>query len=416
MFASAADWREYAGSLVKALKKEAGQSRAAAKEARRLTASAKSAGAKLTAIRDFMALRVRETEPGLTDMPLDRVSPADRTLGDGYGNTTDRAVLFYAMLDAAGFSPEFVLASQIPAIDSLGARLRASPAASVFSRVLVRVRERAGAEAAEPWIYLNDTDQYAALGATRHAGKFGLFLPSGDLGEILPARPDIADTRYRIEIDPKGDVKLAKRQWVQGNEFGAENKRFAEMTPEERRRYHQEMIALVSQGAEADGELKTDFSGYPGVIEFAVRIPRFAASDGWFLYFLFPEFLENVLDMKADTRTNPLLFANRREKKVRLEIVAPPGFQPAYLPPDIHLRDAAGAGIAVSAHVSAESRKEGLTVVAEATAWMAPAVAPAARYRELLDLDEALSRKHARTVLLRVERPAPASTNAPAGP
>ncbi len=403
VFASAGDWKMYAGRLTKAFKTAAAQGRTAAREARRLTAAEKSDPAKLTAIRDFIALRVRETEPGLADMPQDRITPADQTLRDGYGNTTDRAVLFYAMLDAAGFDPEFVLASSTPAIAELAARVGALPSAGVFGQVLVRVRDHAASDKTERWIYLNDTDQYAALGATPHAGALGLFLPSGAIAEVVPARPDVAEARYWLTIEPSGDVLLKKRQCLYGTAFGTEHKRFAEMTPEERRRYHQELIALLSQGAETNGALTTDFAVYPGVIEFAVRLPRYAVADAGYLYGTFPEFLDTVLDVKADTRANPLLLYNRYEKKLTLEIAIPAGYRVEYLPADTRVQDAAGAGLDLSAQARVEERKEGRTVVVEAHALRGPAIVPAARYRELLELDEALSRKQWRTLVLKAE-------------
>jgi hypothetical protein len=414
VFASGGKWAEYAKAVNRTLERAAAEGRAAAKVARRVTADAKTAHAKLTAIRDYMATHVRETEPDLSEMPLARITPADGTLSDGYGNSADRAVLFSAMLTAAGFSPEFVLASMTAAVDSLGNRLRVSPAAGQFKHVLVRVKERAAGAAADSWIYLNDTDQYAALGATPHAGKLGMRLPSGEIEEIVPLRCDAAESLYQIKIEPSGETTLRKRQSIQGNEFAVENKRFSDMTPEERRRYHQELIALVSQGAEATSGLVTDFSGYPGTIEFAVRIPAYAVVDGWFLYFLFPESLDDVLNVQTDTRSNPLLLPSRREKRVRIEAAIPDGYRIGYLPPEMHRADAGGAKIAVGARAAAEAGKHGQTIAAESHVSLEPAIVPASRYQELLDLDAALSRKQARTVLLTVAQPAAASTNAPA--
>ena len=54
--------------------------------------------------------------PSFTELPLSELSDADTTLADGYGHAADRAILFHAMLAAAGFQPEFVLASDLPPI------------------------------------------------------------------------------------------------------------------------------------------------------------------------------------------------------------------------------------------------------------------------------------------------------------
>lgn len=432
VFASAGDWKTYARGLDKSLRKAAGQGRQAAREARRLAAPATGEEAKLAAIRDFVALRVRATEPGVAEMPQDRISPADQTLLDGYGNTTDRAVLLYAMLDAAGFDPEFVLVSSIPAIPELAARVAAMPVAGAFGHVLVRVRDESGftgrgnadrvkrwfcrnntveqliclTDKAERWIYLNDTDQYAALGTTPHAGALGIFPPSGGVGEIVPARPDAAESRYWLTLAPNGDVSLRRRQVLYGMAFGVEHKRFAEMTPEELRRYHQELIALLSQGAETNSALAADFSRYPGAIEYAVRLPRYAVADAGFLYGTFPEFVDSVLEARGDTRSNPLMFGARREKVVTLEIALPPGYRVEYLPADVAARNVAGAGVDVTARTRVEERKDGRTAIVEARGVVAPAIVSPVRYRELLDLDEDMARKQSRTFLLKSDAPA----------
>jgi hypothetical protein len=113
---------------------------------------------------------------------------------------------------------------------------------------------------------------------------------------------------------------------------------------------------------------------------------------------------------------NPLLLPTRGEKRVRMEIAVPSEYQVEYLPPDTFRRNAAGAGIDVRTHAAMEAGKEDRKVIAEAEARMKPAVVPPFRYQELLDLDETLSRKHGRMILLRAPLPAPAVTNAPAGP
>ncbi len=69
----------------------------------------------MKAIRDFIAKSIRVAGPSFTELPLTELSSADTTLADGYGHLADRAILFHAMLSAAGFQPEFVMASRIAA-------------------------------------------------------------------------------------------------------------------------------------------------------------------------------------------------------------------------------------------------------------------------------------------------------------
>ena len=129
-------------------------------------------------IRDFVAKNIRSAGPSLTSLPLDCITDAKKTLADGYGNTTDRAVLLYALLKRAGFEPEFVLASGAPRLKALQSPLESCPMRTWFGSVLVRVKS------GDEYVYLNDTNQYAAVGSTPHDGRPGILLPSGKLVTI----------------------------------------------------------------------------------------------------------------------------------------------------------------------------------------------------------------------------------------
>src|SRR5208282_1147345 len=114
----------------------------------------------LQAIRDFVAKSIRFAGPSFTTLPLSELSAADTTLTDGYGHAADRAILLHAMLRAAGFQPEFVLASGLPPIAGITNVAFSFPLPSAFQEPLVRVELDGQA------YYLNDTDQYARLGST----------------------------------------------------------------------------------------------------------------------------------------------------------------------------------------------------------------------------------------------------------
>jgi len=142
--------------------------------------------------------------------------------------------------------------------------------------VLVRVRLD-GKE-----VYLNDTDEYAALGATAHDGCYGLGMDAGKLFTIK-ARPmmrDRSDTDFDVTVQANGDTVIRKRTNYYGSGYADARKRFTEMVPEERRRYFLEAVAQISQAATAEGDLETSFDSYPGVEQFTVRVPRYAIHTG----------------------------------------------------------------------------------------------------------------------------------------
>src|SRR3569833_3372301 len=66
------------------------------------------------------------------------------------------------MLKGVGLAPRFVFASRLPDISALSAPLKALPLPEDFEAPLVEV------DADGTRFYLNDTDQYAHLGATPH--------------------------------------------------------------------------------------------------------------------------------------------------------------------------------------------------------------------------------------------------------
>ena len=107
---------EYVADLNETMLDRSHQRAKAAELARQLTTRAKTRADAIQAIRDFVAKSIRLAGPSFTELPLRELSAADTTLADGYGHLADRAILLHAMLAAAGFQPEFVLASGLPPI------------------------------------------------------------------------------------------------------------------------------------------------------------------------------------------------------------------------------------------------------------------------------------------------------------
>ncbi|MCC7299938.1 MAG: DUF3857 domain-containing protein, partial [Verrucomicrobia bacterium] len=99
----------YASQIRETLTKAAGNSKLVKAKARELTKELKTRSQKITVLRNFVDRTVRDAGPGFAALPLSAVTPADRVLSEGYGNTTDRAVLLYALLNASGLEPRFIL-------------------------------------------------------------------------------------------------------------------------------------------------------------------------------------------------------------------------------------------------------------------------------------------------------------------
>ncbi|MCK5802359.1 MAG: DUF3857 domain-containing protein, partial [Lentisphaeria bacterium] len=395
LFASTGNWRDYAKRVRKILL-AAADSKAAPEKVHSLTAD--TPGKTVIAIRDFVTKNIRLAGPGLNALPLSAITPADQTLAEGYGNSADRAVVLYALLKAADFRPEFILASNSPRIDDLTEGAFAFPAAHLFPTVLVQVKVDGDK------ILLNDTSEYAALGTTAHDERMALALRKGKLFRIQPPK----DKRNRREIhcqvvlEANGTARIAKTTHYYGTAFAARKKYFAELPPEERRRYQQEAVARISQAAEASEPLVTEFDSYPGVETVVARVPDYAVVDGDFLYFDLPVQPFGQLGLRAATRTNAFYRGSPLDLKTETQILLPePFLTPVLLPTKMNWKGPNGLG-RLKVRIRRFRTPEGRQAIAITHHWrIRPAVVPARKYDRIQEPREVLFQPGAKTVLLR---------------
>jgi len=387
------DVNDYYRELERTLLDRAQKNTQAAARARQLTASAGSRLDALRAIRDFAAQSIRLAGPSFTELPLSALSDADTTLADGYGHLADRAILLHAMLSAAGFKPEFVLASELPAITDITKVVKSFPLPQNFQYPLVRVVVDGQA------YYLNDTDQYAQLGTTAHADRLALALTSRAIEKIKPAKNcgEKSETLYTLTLADDGQAQIGVTRRYFGSAYNRKNRYFSELPPEERRRYYQEVVSSVAQGARPAGDLVTKFEGYPGLEEFHVTVDHYAVVDGNYFYFDLP-FTPSLFPAGADARVLPLFIAQGSQSRITTEITLPAGFgQRVITPAGKNL--AAGGGGSARVIPFITDGKYRITHELEIT----PAIIAPADYPALLKTESALREKSARTFLLQKE-------------
>ena len=344
------------------------------------------------AIRDFVAESIREAGPSFANLPLSELSAADTTLADGYGHAADRAILLHAMLTAAGLHPEFVLGSSLPPIQSLTKVVKDFPLPEDFQAPLVRVR------VAGETYYLNDTDQYAELGTTAHAGKLGLVLASHRQEWIKPVKhgEEHAATSYQISLTDNGHVQVGVTTLYFGTSFGSWKRYFTELPPEERRRYYQELVSGFSQGARPVGDLVTQFDTYPGRQQYTVAVDNYAVVDGNYLYFDLP-FTPSLFPGGADRRILPLYAPEQGTETIHTEINLPPGFRRVVIaPPGEKLQAPGGTARITSANSG------GKYVITHEFATIPTIVAPGG-YADRLKAESTLRQKSSRVFLLEKE-------------
>lgn len=232
---------------------------------------------KIREIRDFVAKGIRDAGPAFTQLPLNCLTSADKTLSDGYGNSADRAILLASLLKAAGIDSRFLLVSGFPDLAAFrpGNGLLFMPGA--YNQVLV----------AADGVLLNDTDQYAALGSTPHRGNLALDLDSGKI-EAIKGEADSTAIHYDITLDEDGGAVILEKRSYRGMAFAARNRLYSEMTPELKSRHQQNMTTAISENAVVVTPLKVTLSDSECVEELQVKVDRFAVRNGKYLQFNLP--------------------------------------------------------------------------------------------------------------------------------
>jgi transglutaminase-like putative cysteine protease len=387
----AGDLKAYLKDLQETLVARSQQRTKAAEAARQVTSQAKTRLEAAAAIRDFVAKSIRQAGPLFSELPLSELSAADTTLADGYGHGADRAILLHAMLESAGFQPEFVLASDLPAIGAITNITGSFPLPQSFRDLLVRFALDGQT------YYLNDTDQYARIGSTSHDGRAALVL-STQSGDVIRAAADCGnrtETTYTLSLSDTGKTRVGITRQFYGANYSGKNKFFSELPPEERRRYFQETVSDVAQGARAVGDLTTKFDSYPGLEQLTVEIDNYSVVDGKYCYFDLP-FTPSLFPLGADQRTLPLFISRESHSTVRTEIELPPGFRQIALAPGSGSLDAPDGGGKARITSSDLPGKRVITHEFE----IDPALVSAKDYPAMLKLEAALGQKASRVFLL----------------
>jgi len=401
---SGGKWTEYARAVAKAVEPCLAGQRNTKTKAKELTAGLTDPVAKITAIRDFVAKQIRHAGPGFTQLPLESAfTPADTVLKDGYGHGADRAIVLYALLKAAGFQPEIVLASRdangIPEFDE---RDQEFPTPYTFETMAVRLP--APTPELMPYILFDNPSQYAALGATDLDEKMGLQLDGTPITLHAPqSRRDLREDTVAMKVMDDGTAEITITRRHHGNAHGAFVQEYKEMTAEELKRHHQQLVSSIAQNAKPLGDLVIDYQ-YPGTRQFRVSVEHYATRTDDTLYFDLPEMPRALFYLDSDRRTRPYLQAGRQDFSLNYRIETPAGLKPLIQPEALDWR---GPGTLGTFRVTTENRSAASATVLNYTlaGHIRPALIPTGSYAQLLDLNRRLTHPSSRRILLTKEQP-----------
>jgi hypothetical protein len=225
---------------------------------------------------------------------------------------------------------------------------------------------------------------------------------SSQMPQVIAAAKDCQDrieTNYTLSFADNGRMQMGIVKHYFGTEYNEKNRYFSELRPEEKKRYYQEIVSQIGQGARPVGGLTEQFDTYPGTEKFAVALDNYAVVDGNYLYFNLP-FTPSLVKLPGgDQRALPLMLSHEGTESVRTEIDLPLGFRDVLIAPRNESLNAPAGGGKVRLTSEAATGKLVLTDDSQTS----PAVISPGEYPAMVRLESTLENKSSKVFLLKRE-------------
>ena len=387
------NWETYAQQIYTPLLTATQQQPNTQQLAQQLTQQLTTDRQRIRTLRDWVSQNIRAAGPTLSNLPLTSITPADTTLADRYGNRTDRMILLHTLLQAINIPSEFLLAAYSSLIPEETEPAQTLPGRTHFERLILKT------QLDNTPLYLTGNSHYAPLGPTPFHRQPALHLPTGTIEtiQIDPEFHDIDRTQYTFTLTPDGTLTYQQQASITGTAYEPFHRTYAEMTPENRRRHHQELLANIAQNAQPNGELITDYAHYPAHYSLSATAQRYAIQDQNYLYLQLPALFADLFNYRSPQRTLPLAQSNWIDQEIQLLLHLPPNHTPLITPQPLTLQLPNQTGtVQLTTHYDPQHH----TLTLTGTAHIRPALIPANQFPQLIQADRQLSHPNRSTLLL----------------
>ncbi len=352
---------------------------------------------------DFVNGQVNSTPLGLKTIS-GFMSDATTVLRDSYGNSWDKSILLYALLQSMGLAPGFVFGLGSSRLKLYEEALK-QESFSAISRPLVRVRLNGEELYLDPML---DGGQYGPLGIGADIDESQCYSVQGERASLEQiSTPDrlanVKRVRVEMQIAPNGDAYMVQREEYSGIHYAKVKKIHQEFSPKKLEEYAQKKVDHISRSAIPTSDLETKELPYKFVEGFRCRIPHYAIVDGDFLYLdlgkPITEGLRDFVAISTKRRYNPYFNPDRKDQTIDFQVKLPVGYEVCLTPGDFEMDLPSQLG-----KISYERLKDGDSVLSyKLRISVNEAILPREDYAKLYAIREEVAQRKYGKVLLRKE-------------